>query len=75
MAGSYVNHIRNNLNQALSAAYPIAALIRTQNGETKGFEELASEMLSLYPGLDALQLHKNGILTHVVPLKELKNKL
>jgi len=69
VAGSYVNHIRNNLNQALSAAYPIAALIRTQNGETKGFEELASEMLSLYPGLDALQLHKNGILTHVVPLK------
>ena len=69
VAGSYVNHIRNNLNQALSAAYPIAALIRTQNGETKGFEELASEMLSLYPGLDALQLHKNSILTHVVPLK------
>ncbi len=69
VSGSYVNHIRNNLNQALSAAYPIAALIRTQNGKTEGFEELASEMLALYPGLAALQLHKNGILTHVVPLK------
>lgn len=57
VSGSYVNHIRNNLNQALSAAYPIAALIRTQNGKTEGFEELASEMLALYPGLAALQLH------------------
>lgn len=69
VAGSYVNHIRNNLNQSLSAAYPIAALIRTQNGKTKGFEALASEMLTLYPGLAALQLHTNGELTHVVPLK------
>jgi len=69
VAGSYASHIRSDLNQALSAAYPIGALIRTQNGDVSGFTELATEMLYLYPGLAALQLHPDGILKHVVPMK------
>ena len=69
IASSYVSHIRNDLNQALSATYPLAALIRTQKGDVSGFTELAKEMLPLYPGIAALQLQPDGILKHVVPLK------
>jgi len=69
ITGSYVSHIRNDLNQSLSAAYPLAALIRKQHGDTTGFVELATEMLPLYSGVSALQLQPEGILKHVVPLK------
>ncbi|MCF7971164.1 MAG: EAL domain-containing protein [Methylococcaceae bacterium] len=69
ISSSYASHIRNNLNQALSATYPLAALIRTQNGETTGFNELAKEMLPLYPGIASLQLQPDGILKHIVPLQ------
>lgn len=69
IASSYVSHIRNDLNQALSATYPLAALIRTQKGNVAGFTELAKEMLSLYSGIASLQLQPDGILKHVVPLE------
>jgi len=69
IASSYVSHIRNDLNQALSATYPLAALIRTKNGDVSGFTELAKEMLPLYSGIAALQLQPDGIVKHVVPLE------
>ena len=69
LSSSYVSLIRNNVFQAISATYPLAALIRTQNGDATGFTALATEMLPLYPGAAALQLQPNGIIKHVVPLK------
>ena len=69
LSSSYVSLIRNNVFQAISATYPLAALIRTQNGDVTGFTELATEMLPLYPGAAALQLQPDGILKYVVPLK------
>jgi len=69
VVGGYVSHIRNDLNQALSAAYPLGALIRTQQGDVSGFTELATEMLPLYPGIASLQLHPDGIIQHVVPME------
>jgi len=69
VAGGYVSHFRNDLNQALSATYPLGALIRIQNGNVLGFTKLAEEMLPLYPGISALQLQPNGILKHVVPME------
>ena len=68
IASSYASHIRNDLNQALSATYPIAALIRTQNGDVSGFTELAAEMLTLYPGIASIQLFPDGILKYIVPI-------
>ncbi len=69
LAGSYVSAIKNNIFHVLSATYPIAALIKTQNGDVAGFTELAEEMLPNYPGVSALQLQPDGILKHVVPLE------
>ncbi|MEW5007987.1 MAG: EAL domain-containing protein [Cycloclasticus sp.] len=69
IASSYAGHIRNTLHQAFSATYPLAALIRTQNGRVAGFTELATEMLPLYPGIASLQLQPNGVIKHLVPLQ------
>jgi diguanylate cyclase (GGDEF)-like protein len=69
IASSYVTLINNNISQALSAAYPLAALIQQQDGNTAGFTGLATEMLAFYPGVASLQLQPNGIITEVVPLK------
>ena len=69
VASHYVSHIGNDLNRALSATYPLGALIRTRNGDASGFKELATEMLTLYPGIASLELQPNGIVKYVVPLE------
>jgi len=69
ISGHYVSHISNDLNRALSATYPLGALIRVQHGDTSGFTKLATEMLPLYPGISSLQLLPDGLLQHIVPLK------
>ena len=69
ISGHYVSHISNDLNRALSATYPLGALIRVQHGDTSGFTKLATEMLPLYPGISSLQLLPDGLLQHIVPIK------
>ena len=60
-ANRYVNRIESNINQALSATFPLATLIRSQQGDATGFTKLATEMLPFYPSDSALQLAPNGI--------------
>ena len=69
VASHYVSHISHDLNRALSATYPLGALIRTRNGDASGFNELATEMLTLYPGIASLQLQPDGIVKYAVPLE------
>lgn len=69
IAITYANHIKNSIYQSLSATYPLAALVHTENGNTKGFEELAYEMMSYYPGVAAMQLAPQGIVSQIVPLQ------
>ena len=69
VASHYVSHISHDLNRALSATYPLGALIRTRNGDASGFNELATEMLTLYPGIASLQLQPDGIVKYLVPLE------
>ena len=67
ISGSYVNLIQSNINQALSATIPLASLIRSQQGDTTGFSQLAADMLPSYPGVTALQLAPAGVIQYVVP--------
>jgi sensor domain CHASE-containing protein len=68
IASSFSSKIENSLHHGLSATYPLAALIRTQQGRMDGFSQLATEMLPNYPGVNSLQLQPNGIVTEIVPL-------
>lgn len=68
VASSYVSLIRHSVFQALSATYPLAAMVRKQNGDVTGFKELATEMLPYYPGAASLQLAPDGVVKYIVPL-------
>ena len=67
LSTSYVSLIEANISQALSATYPLAAMVRMQNGSTRGFRELAAEMLPFYSGASALELAPQGVVSQVIP--------
>ena len=60
--------IQQILFRGLSATYALAALVRQGRGAVDDFEEVAGEMLPFYPGISALQLAPEGVLTRIVPL-------
>lgn len=55
--------------RSLSATYALAAVLRQGGGKIDDFDAIASEMLSLYGGISALQLAPNGVISQIVPLK------
>lgn len=69
IAIAYAYQIRNSIYQSLSATYPLAALVRSENGKVSTFDDLAQEMLVYYPHITAIQLAQNGVVSHIVPLK------
>ena len=69
IAIAYAYQIRNSIYQSLSATYPLAALVRSENGKISTFDDLAQEMLVYYPNITAMQLAPNGVVSHIVPLK------
>ncbi len=68
LSTSYVSLIEANISQALSATYPVAAMVRMQNGSTHGFEKLAAEMMPFYTGASALELAPAGVVQKIIPL-------
>ncbi|GFO64581.1 hypothetical protein GMPD_25000 [Geomonas paludis] len=61
--------IQEQLNRSISSTYALAAVIRQGNGRIDNFQELAREMLELYPGLSALQLVPGGVIAEIYPLQ------
>jgi len=61
-------NIHDHLSRSLSATYALAALVRQGNGQIERFDQLATEMLSLYGGISSLQLAPDGILRQIAPL-------
>lgn len=68
LSSSYVNLIESNINQALSATFPLAALVQNQQVDEAGFTRFVTEMLPFYPGVAALQLAPDGIIQYIAPL-------
>lgn len=62
------NMIRERLERGLSATYALAALIQQGNGRFEQFEQVATQMLPLYEGVDSLQLAPGGVVSRIVPL-------
>lgn len=60
--------LEQSLGQALSATHAIAALVKQGNGSVNDFEGTAQQMMSLYPGVGALQLAPGGVIRQSVPL-------
>ncbi|WP_169204980.1 sensor domain-containing diguanylate cyclase [Aromatoleum petrolei] len=70
MAVTHGAAIRRNIERALSATYPLAALVRQANGTPANVEQLAGELLPFYAGASALALAPDGIVRIIVPEAE-----
>ncbi|MDW7645994.1 MAG: EAL domain-containing protein [Desulfuromonadales bacterium] len=68
LTGDYANALQRNIERALSATYALAAMVRQGNGHFPNFDEIALQMLPLYPGADSLQLAPGGVTRQIVPL-------
>ena len=68
LAADHAQTLQRGLEHDLSATYAIAALVRQGRGVVPDFESVATEMLPFYPGIAALGLAPNGIISRVVPL-------
>ncbi|WP_392339648.1 EAL domain-containing protein [Moritella marina] len=64
----YVNLIESTINQALSATFPLAAMVKKQQISADQFSQFATEMLPFYPNIAALQLAPGGIIRYTAPL-------
>jgi PAS domain S-box-containing protein len=68
LAAAIADGLNERLGRSLSATYALAAVIRQGQGEVENFEQLASDMLNLYGGINSLQLLPNGIIQQIMPL-------
>ena len=68
LAGDHADALRRNFEQALSATYALAALVRQGNGSVSNFDPVGRQMLPFYPAVSSLSLAPGGIISSVVPL-------
>lgn len=67
-ADSHAHAIRLHVDEALSAAYALGALVQLGKGNLDDFENTAKQLLSFYPGASSLQLAPDGVIARIVPL-------
>jgi CHASE1-domain containing sensor protein len=68
IASDHATFLRLNIHQALSATSALAALVRQGNGVVSDFDEIGREIITLYPGIGAVQLAPDGIVQRIYPL-------
>ena len=69
LAQTYAGEVERNIQRALSATYPLAALVREQGGGPADFNTLAAQLLPYYPGAAALLVAPAGVVSHIVPVQ------
>lgn len=67
LAQDHAHAIQGNIERTLSATYALAAMVRQGQGNFDSFEEVAGQMLPLYPGAYSLQLAPGGVTRRIVP--------
>lgn len=68
LAGDYAHAIERHIEQTLSAAFAMAALVRQGDGDIQNFDTVARQMLLFFPGASELALAPGGIVQRVAPL-------
>jgi PAS domain S-box-containing protein len=68
LAGEYAQNLQRSIEHSLSATYALAALVRQGKGAVPEFEEIAEQMLPMYPGVAEFALVPGGVIRQVAPL-------
>lgn len=68
VAADHARAIEFAIQDELSVANTLAALVRQGHGVIAGFEDIGMELIQSHPGISALSLSPGGIVREVVPL-------
>ena len=63
----HAHALEMQIDRAMSATYALAAMVRQGQGHIDTFDDLTTQMLPLYPGVSALALAPDGVVTEIVP--------
>lgn len=69
LAQEYAQRIQERLQSALVSTHVLASIVRQSNGAVKNFNDVAPDLLSLFPGVSALQLAPDGVIREIYPLE------
>ena len=69
VAKDYAHHLEAYIERALSATSALAALVEVGQGDVPNFDDVASRLLRLYPGVSELVLAPGGTIRHIAPLQ------
>ena len=69
IAQGYAQRIQDQIQNAMVSTYVLASVIKHAEGKTNHFEETATELINMFPGVSALQLAPDGVIQHIVPLE------
>lgn len=69
LAQEYAQRIQERLQSALVSTHVLASIVRQSNGKVTDFNEMATDLLVLFPGVSALQLAPDGVIRNIHPMQ------
>lgn len=69
LAQEHAQRIQERLQSAMVSTHVLASVIRQSNGTVASFNDVATDMLSLFPQVSALELAPDGVVREVYPLE------
>ncbi len=68
IAQGYAQRLQERLQTALVSTYVLASVVKQTGGRIPNFETVASELITLFPGVSAMQLAPDGVIQQIYPL-------
>lgn len=68
LAQGYAQRIQERLHTALVSTYVLASVVKTSGGQVRNFNDVAAELMTLFPSVSALQLAPDGVIQEIYPL-------
>jgi sensor domain CHASE-containing protein len=68
IAQGYAQRLQERLQTALVSTYVLASVVKQSGGQVSNFNNVAAELITLFPGVSALQLAPDGVIQEIYPL-------
>lgn len=68
LAQGYAQRVQERLQTALVSTYVLASVVKQAGGHVPNFDDVAAELITLFPSVSALQLAPDGVIRQIYPL-------
>lgn len=68
LAQGYAQRIQERLQTALVSTYVLASAVKQSGGRLANFDDVAAELITLFPSVSALQLAPDGVIREIYPI-------